>query len=244
LTEEVFDNKSLYHGNPDGECTTENRTFGIVTECINPKQGDLFQPQIIKLDIGMGRGQEYMDDYKLLQQQTVKEIDFFKPRAPQLMEIMGAWMRIHRSTMENMSIHMKRDTYRALSKPYESIYDVSPLQKISVSPLKEKSPNRKKEVRPPSEHIVKSPRKSPPKQISPRQISPRQISPRQISPRQSPPKQISPVIHSPYEEQVENLQKSPHSSFRKSPHSSFQKSPKLDLAQHIRHKLKKMIPSK
>lgn len=121
-TVEVYDNVTLYRGLPDATCIKENKTFGIVTEGTLPKQQRLFQPQLVKLDVGMGRGQEYMNDYRALQKGEMLEIDFFRPRAPQLVEIIGPRMSIQRSTMLNMGIHMKRDTYKSMHKSYPSIY--------------------------------------------------------------------------------------------------------------------------
>ena len=119
---EVYDNVTLYRGLPDATCVKENRTFGIVTEGVLPKQERRFQPQLVKLDVGMGRGQEYMNDYRALQKGDMLEIDFFRPRAPQLVEIIGHHLTIHRSTMMNMGIHMRRDAYRSMHKSYPSIY--------------------------------------------------------------------------------------------------------------------------
>ena len=121
-TIEVYDNVTLYRGLPDATCVKENKTFGIVTEGVFPKQQRLCQPQLVKLDVGMGRGQEYMNDYRALQSGEMLEIDFFRPRAPQLIEIVGPRLSIHRSTMWNMGVHMKRDTYQSMHKSYPSIY--------------------------------------------------------------------------------------------------------------------------
>jgi hypothetical protein len=121
-TKEVYDNVTMYRGLPDGTCVTENKTFGIVTEGLHPKLNNLFQPLLIKLDVGMGRGQEYIEDYRALQRGELLETDYFRPRAPQVFEIEGPELRIHRSTMKNVGIHMKRDSYKALHKSYPSIY--------------------------------------------------------------------------------------------------------------------------
>ena len=119
---EIYSNKEMYHGLPDGKEDNINKTFGIVTEGLLPKRENLFQPQIIKLDVGVGRGQEYKEDYDALQSGQLSEFDFFRPRAPQVIEVIDTKLQIHRSSMENMAKHMKRDTYRGLDKSYPSIY--------------------------------------------------------------------------------------------------------------------------
>jgi len=131
-TLEVYDNVTMYRGLPDATCVKENKTFGIVTEGMLPKQQRRFQPQLVKLDVGMGRGQEYMNDYRALQRGDMLEIDFFRPRAPQLVEIVGPQLSIRRSTMLNMGLHMKRDTYQAMHKSYPSIYPQLSTAKASL----------------------------------------------------------------------------------------------------------------
>jgi hypothetical protein len=119
---ETFDNTEIYTGKPDSKEQHVNKTFGIVTEWeYEPKQNRHI-PILVKLDVGVGRGQEYLDDYKNLQSGDVLERDFFRPRAPTVCEVIGSKMQIIRSTMSNMALHIKRDAYMAY-KPSPSIYD-------------------------------------------------------------------------------------------------------------------------
>ena len=125
---ETFDNTEIYTGKPDAKEQHVNKTFGIVTEWeYEPKQNRHI-PILVKLDVAVGRGQEYLDDYLALQSGELSELDFFKPRAPTVFEVIGSKMNIVRSTMANMALHIKRDAYMAY-KPSPSIYDAQASRK-------------------------------------------------------------------------------------------------------------------
>jgi len=132
---EVYDNSNLYTGPPDTSCLTENRVFGIVTECLLPQRDHLHQPQLIKVDVAMSRGQEYIDEYKLLQEGKCSEIQYFLPKAPQVVEVIGSIMRIRRCQLRNM-FHMDRKGYHTMNKPYKSIWNTT-YKKIRKSPVKQ-----------------------------------------------------------------------------------------------------------
>lgn len=139
---EVYDNKNIYKGPPDSTCNTKNKTFGIVTECFLQKQDGLFQPQLFKMDIGMSRGQEYIEEYKELETGKIGEVNYFRPKAPQVVELIGPNMRIHRCTMRNMVPHMDRNAYKMLNKPFKSAWDTASCDKKFRKSPRKNSPRR------------------------------------------------------------------------------------------------------
>ena len=134
---ESYDNTEIYTGMPDASDLHDriNKTFGIVTEGYHEKVKDRFIPKLVKLDVGVGRGQEYLEDYKSLKKGTLTEANFFRPRAPTVFEVVGNAMTIIRSTMSNMAIHMKRDAYQEY-KPTPSIYDAPTYRKTKKNKSK------------------------------------------------------------------------------------------------------------
>jgi hypothetical protein len=127
---EAYDNTEIYTGLPDASNLYDrtNKTFGIVTEGYHNKIKDKYIPVLVKLDVGVGRGQEYTEDYEKLKKGSLSEIDFFRPRAPTVFKIVGNNMEIIRSTLSNMAMHMKREAYMEY-KPSPSIYDTPGFRK-------------------------------------------------------------------------------------------------------------------
>lgn len=103
---EVFTNDSIYTGRP-----TNDNIFGITAECYNNNT-----PSIIKVDIGMSRSFDMIDDINnIIRNDTdflVDEAKYYNGRTPQVIEIIGNKMRIIRSSMKNTSIHLPRPSYK------------------------------------------------------------------------------------------------------------------------------------
>jgi hypothetical protein len=139
---EIIDNASFYKGIPNSAKESnliENKTFGIVTEFLNPIRDNLYQFLLYKIDVAMSRGQDFTEDYENLLNGKLTEENYFNPRVPQIIEVVGPHLRIHRSTTTNMSRHMKRDAYRSLPKSYISIYDIQHSSNKRKSKKKEKN---------------------------------------------------------------------------------------------------------
>jgi hypothetical protein len=134
---EVYSNKKEYHGLPDCTCYDENKTFGVVTECFLPERDGLYQPHLCKVDNGMSRGQEYINEFIALKKGKISEINYFRPKAPQVMEIIGSLMKIKRCTIKNMIPHMDRNAYKMFYKPANSLWNINyGGKKIRKSPRK------------------------------------------------------------------------------------------------------------
>ncbi len=117
---EILSNETRFHGR------NEDRSFGISAEC--ERKGlehspYTYQPQIIKVDVAMGRGQLETDDtYKQLaitkkldlKKGSMSEMQFFYMKTPQVMEIVGDRLHIIRCSAKQMGIHLPRPYYKQL----------------------------------------------------------------------------------------------------------------------------------
>jgi hypothetical protein len=114
---DILSNESMVHGTHNVEHA--NRSFGITTECeLAPAQrhgAHAFQPQIIKVDVAMGRGQ--MENEQIYTERSIRrgmsEKTFFYSKTPQVVEIIGDRLHIRRSSLANMVRHLPRPTYQA-----------------------------------------------------------------------------------------------------------------------------------
>jgi len=126
LNLEVYDNLSSVRGPADPYDLDNNRIFGITTEC-HIKGLPNFQPQIIKLDVAAGRGQDdpgalselftpvtaertnrYSIDQVHHHPMVLSARSYFLPRVPQVVCIQGDNLRLIRSTFQNMMRRVER----------------------------------------------------------------------------------------------------------------------------------------
>ena len=113
---DILSNESKVEGVMDE--TIANRSYGITAECeldAHPIHiGFAYQPQLVKLDIAMGRGQlENEVSYTEKSLRRASERAFFISKIPQVLEIIGEQLQIRRSSVQNMVRHMPRPTYQA-----------------------------------------------------------------------------------------------------------------------------------
>jgi len=127
---QVYDNLRRVSATADPNDLAHNRTFGITTECHLPGQiQGHFQPQIIKLDVAVGRGQ---DDPSIMQRMfyptrnnvqnqyaidqafptMLKPRTYLMPRVPQVVSIQETpvrdVLRLIRSTLQNTINRVER----------------------------------------------------------------------------------------------------------------------------------------
>lgn len=139
-TEDQIHPNAFYHG-PQTEAVDEkdeddleryhphNRKWGVTLSCDrNTNQAlDLAgqpSPQIIKVDVGMGRGQDYISANRVFDFYNIgkREKTLFESRVPQVIIIPEVGhdnperLLLIRSTLKNMAIHMPRPNYSAIKE--------------------------------------------------------------------------------------------------------------------------------
>ena len=100
---ETYRNDSEFFGVANIHEQDSNQTFGITTECLlDSSTAGNYQPQLIKVDVAMGRGQDVLDKKRM------QDKGYFLPRMPQVFESRGNQLRIIRPTLLFMRMHFRR----------------------------------------------------------------------------------------------------------------------------------------
>ena len=134
---DILSNVTMIRAHHNGE---PNRSFGITGECdliSSMEHGEYtYQPQVIKLDVAMGRGQLetpafYQDIIKRLP--SFNERILFMSKTPQVIEISNHRLLILRCSLENMVRHLPRPQYKEME--HQAAVILEPLIQDIVSGL-------------------------------------------------------------------------------------------------------------